>query len=198
MKKFAFILTCGLMLFFQIGAERPQHGKVWAHTFLKLPTPQTPEHGGQIESKYDGFNHETVVKLKKMKVTCAGKKGNFKDTCVSLVASLHCPGIQLDYVRYATLQLNFETKDWDQRHPPAQRNLTVVADGQTLRLGRMELVSQDVDTLMSEVLQITMPYRTFRKIALAQVIEVEVGNSKFDLREKNLAALRDLNNRVKL
>jgi len=51
---------------------------------------------------------------------------------------------------------------------------------------------------MSEVLQVTMPYRTFRKIALAQLIEVQVGNSRFELREKNLAALRDLNNRVKL
>lgn len=198
MKKVALILTLGPMLFFQMGAERPQQGNVFAITFLKSPILQTPEHGGQIESKYDGFNHETVVKLRKMKVTCAGKKGNFKDTCVSLVASLHCPGIQLDYVRYATLQLNFETKDWDQRHTPDQRILMVVADGETLKLGRMELVSQNVDTLMSEVLQVRVPYRTFRKIALAQVIEVEVGNSKFELREKNLAALRDLNNRVKL
>lgn len=198
MKNAVFTLTCGLLLFFQNGAEGRQLGKVRANTFLESPILQTPEHGGQIESNYDGFNHETVVKLRKMKVTCAGKKGSFKDTCVSMIASLHCPGIQLDYVRYVTLQLNFETKDWDQRHPRDQRNLMVVADGETLKLGRMELVSQNVDTLMSEVLQVTMPYRTFRKIALAQLIEVQVGNSRFELREKNLAALRDLNNRVKL
>lgn len=155
------------------------------------------EHGGQITSRYDGFNHETVVTLKKMKVTCAGKRGNFKNACVSIVAALHCPGIQLDYVRHATLQLVFETKDWDQRHPLDQRELSVVANAETLRLGRMELLAQKFSTLTSETLQIKVPYATFRKMALAETVELQVGASRFELREKNLDALRDLNNRVK-
>ena len=57
------------------------------------------DHGGKIETKYDGFNHETVVTLKKMRITCGGAKGlqsAFEQTCVSLAASLHCPGVQLD------------------------------------------------------------------------------------------------------
>jgi hypothetical protein len=132
-----------------------------------------------------------------MKVTCASTKGNFKDACISLVVSLHCPGIQLDYVKYSTIQLIFETKDWDQRHALNERDLAVVVDGDTLRLGRMELVGQSVDTLMSEVLRVTLPYNTFKKIALGQVVEMQVGKSRFELRAKNLAALRDLNNRVK-
>jgi hypothetical protein len=155
------------------------------------------EHGGQITSRYDGFNHETVVTLKKMKVTCAGKRGNFKNACVSIVAALHCPGIQLDYVRHATLQLVFETKDWDQRHPLDQRELSVVANAETLHLGRMELLAQKFSTLTSETLQIKVPYATFRKMALAETVELQVGASRFELREKNLDALRDLNNRVK-
>lgn len=155
------------------------------------------QHGGQIISKYDGFNHETVVTLKKMKVTCAGTRGNFKDACVSIVATLHCPGVQLDYVRYATLQLVFETKDWDQRHALDQRELSVVANGETLRLGRMDLLAQNVDTLMSETLQISLPYAAFKKIALAETVELSVGPSSFALRDKNLMALRDLHNRVK-
>ncbi len=96
------------------------------------------------------------------------------------------------------MQLTFATKDWDQRHPLDQRELSVVADGETLRLGRMELVSQNVDTLMSEVLGVTLPYNTFKKIALAQFVEMQVGKSKFELRDKNLLAFRDLNNRVNL
>lgn len=158
---------------------------------------QAPDHGGKIESRYDGFNHETIVTLNKMRITCAGAKGNFKDACVSLIASLHCPGIQLDYVRYANLQLIFQTEAWDQRHPLNQRQLSVVADGETLRLGQMKLVSQSVDTLMTEVLEVAMPYAVFLKIARAQVVEMKVGNSVFELRQQNLAALRDLNNRVK-
>jgi hypothetical protein len=50
---------------------------------------------------------------------------------------------------------------------------------------------------MTEMLQVTIPYPTFKKIALAEVVEVQVGRSTFELREKNIAALRDLNNRVK-
>jgi hypothetical protein len=165
--------------------------------FAGSTKPQAADHGGKIESRYDGFSHETIVTLDKMRVTCASVKGNFKDACVSLTAALHCPGIQLDYVRYASLQLVFQTKDWDQRHPLAQRQLSVVADGETLRLGQMKLVGQSVNTLMTEMLEVTMPYAVFTKIARAQVVEMKVGNSEFELRQQNLAALRDLNNRVK-
>ncbi len=159
---------------------------------------QTSDHGGKIESRYDGFNHETIVTLNKMRITCESVKGNFKDACVSFVAALHCPGIQLDHVRYAHLQLIFQTKAWDQRHPLNQRQLSVVADRETLRLGQMHLVSQSADTLMTEVLEVTMPYAVFVKIARAQVVEMKVGNTEFELRQQNLDALRDLNNRVKL
>jgi hypothetical protein len=158
---------------------------------------QDPDHGGKIESRYDGFNHETIVTLNKMRITCGSVKGNFKDACVSFVAALHCPGIQLDHVRHASLQLIFQTKDWDQRHPLNQRQLSVVADGETLRLGQMKLVSQSADTLMTEELEVTMPYAVFTKIVRAQVVEMKVGNTEFELRQQNLAALRDLNNRVK-
>ena len=158
---------------------------------------QAPDHGGKIESKYDGFSHETIVTLNKMRITCGSPKGNFKDACVSFEAALHCPGIQLDYVRYASLQLIFQTKDWDQRHPLNQRQLSVVADGETLRLGQMKLASQSVDTLMTEVLEVSMPYAVFTKIKRAQVVEMRVGKTEFELRPQNLAALRDLNNRVK-
>ena len=156
-------------------------------------------HGGKIESKYDGLNHETVSTLKKMKVTCAGgSQDMFKDGCVSVSASLHCPGVQLDYVRHAKLQVIFETKDWDQRHPPEERDLIVVVDTTTLRFGRMRLVSQNIDTLNTETFEATISYEAFKKIASGEVVEMAVGNSRFELRQKNLDALRDLNNRVKI
>lgn len=158
---------------------------------------QAPDHGGKIESKYDGFSHETVVTLTRMRITCSSVKGNFKDACVSFLAALHCPGIQLGHVRYARLQIIFQTKDWDGRHPLDQRQLSVVADGETMRLGQMKLIGQNVDTTMTEVLEVTIPYKIFTQIARAQVVEMKVGNTAFELQEKNLAALRDLNNRVK-
>ena len=166
---------------------------------------QVPDHGGKIETKYDGFNHETVVILKKMRITCAGSdtsRNSLKGTCVSVVASLHSPGMQLDYVRYARLQLIFETKDWDRRHTPDQRELSAVADGEKVKLGKMHLINQDVDShrtveVMKEVLEVSIPYKTFTKLALAESLEMKVGNTLFELGDKNLAAFRDLNNRVR-
>ncbi|MGH9940974.1 MAG: hypothetical protein ACRD9R_01280 [Pyrinomonadaceae bacterium] len=169
----------------------------------RLPTPI--KHGGKIESKYDGFAYETIVALDKMKVTCRDArsiKAAFKDSCVSFAVSLHLPGQQLDFVRQAKLRLFFETKDWDARHASNERDLTVVADGESFKVGTMALVKQDVgggltDGVMSEVLEVSLPYQTFGKIARAQSIEMKVGPTAFGLKEKNVAALRDLQGRVK-
>jgi hypothetical protein len=192
MMKLAFLLLCGLIL-----------SSLAVAGLMEInAAPQTINHGGKIESKYDGFNHETVIALQKMRVTCGSNKSKEKRACVSLAASLHAPGKQLDYVRAAKLQIIFETKDWDSRHPLDQRDLLVVANGETLKLGRMGLVKQDVATdklidVMNEVLEVSLPYTTFEKIARADYVEVKVGHSEFALQEKNIAALRDLNNRVK-
>ncbi|HJQ33071.1 MAG TPA: hypothetical protein VJ866_12865 [Pyrinomonadaceae bacterium] len=169
-------------------------------------TAPPQDHGGKIESNYDGFARETVVALRRMSVTCEGVRGlqsTLKGVCVSLQAELHCPGKQLDYVRQATLRLTFETKDWDSRHPLNQRDLSAVADGETLRLGRMTLVSNAVaDSWFAEdakeILEVSVPYELFLKLSQAEHVELSVGRTTFALRDKNVAALRDLNNRVRL
>jgi hypothetical protein len=162
--------------------------------------PAPPDHGGKIEAAYDGFAHETVVTLKRMRVTC--EVANFKGVCVSLQAALRCPGRQLEYVRRVTLRLTFEAKNWDARHPPGERDLSAVADGETLRLGRMTLLSNGVgegwgDEDAKEALEVAVPYEAFLKLSRAASVEFSVGRTTFALRDKNLAALRDMNTRVK-
>jgi hypothetical protein len=179
----------------QEGARRP------AQTPAPAPTPLN--HGGKIETAYDGFAHETVVSLKRMTVTCDKSKSIMNGVCVSLQAVLHCPGQQLEYVRRVTLRLTFESKNWDSRHPVGQRDLSAVADGETIRLGRMALASQGVgegwgDEDAKETLELDIPYEAFRKLARADYVELSVGKTAFALRDKNLAAFRDMNNRVNL
>jgi hypothetical protein len=163
------------------------------------PQNEPVKHGGKIESKYDGFNYETVMRLRKMKVNCDGIKDKFKDACVSIEVSLHCPGVQLNYVRHVMLQIVFENKDWIHFHGPEHRNLSVVTDTETLHLGRMSPVSTNQpgswDTKV-ETLEAKIPYATFKKIASAQTAAIQVGKDVVELRDNNLAALRDLNNRV--
>jgi len=182
------------------GARRP------TQTSKSSDAPVPLEHGGKIETAYDGFAHETIVSLKRMSVTCGTAKGSasiMKGVCVSLQASLHCPGKQLDYVRRATLRLTFEAKNWDARHPAGERDLSAVADGETLRLGRMSLLTHGVSESWlaedaKETLEVSIPYEAFLKLARADYVEFSVGKTTFALRDKNLAALRDMNNRVRL
>jgi hypothetical protein len=163
------------------------------------PQDQPVKHGGKIDTKYDGFNYETVMRLQKMKVSCDGFKDTFKDACVSIEVSLHCPGTQLNYVKYVMLQVVFENKDWVHLHPPDQRDLVVVTDTETLKLGTMAPVFKNQsgtwDTKV-ETLELKVPYATFKKIASSQTANIQVGRSQVSLREKNLLALRDLNSRV--
>jgi hypothetical protein len=49
-----------------------------------------------------------------------------------------------------------------------------------------------------ETLELSIPYDAFLKLARAAHVELSVGDTAFALRDKNLAALRDMNNRVRL
>ena len=156
-------------------------------------------HGGKIETKYDGFYLETVMRLRKMKVNCTGFKSKFDQTCVSIDVALHCPGTQVSHVSDVTLQLIFETKSWGQSHAPHQRDLLVAIDTETWKLGRMRLMPQvatGTQDRSTETLQTTLSYKMFKRIVSAQNVEMKVGPSVMPLSEKNLLALRDLDNRV--
>jgi len=193
MRKLLLFLGCSLLLIHPTA--------ILSQVQSSAPAAVKPvNHGGKIESKYDGFNYETVVRLQKMKVTCDGVRDNFaKDACVSIEVSLHCPGVQLNYVRNVTLQIVFENKDWVHIHPLEQRDLSVVIDTETLKVGRMRLANTATpgkwDTKI-EILETTIPYQLFKKMALSQSVEMRVGQGAFELREKNRLALRDLDSRV--
>ncbi|HEX5966491.1 MAG TPA: hypothetical protein VFY51_11195 [Pyrinomonadaceae bacterium] len=180
MRRLILVLGCGVILFSQSALAQVKHG-------------------GKIESKYDGFTYETLMRLEKMKVSCDGFKDKFTDGCVSIEVTLHMPGMQLNYVRNVTLMVVFENQDWVRGHPLEQRELSISTYDKTFRFGRMELVTNKKpgtwDTKI-ERLQASIPYETFKKIIESDTIEIQVGNGAVMLREKNIAALRDLNNRV--
>ena len=189
MKKILFALGCTVVLLLQSSPARSQ----------EKSATKPINHGGKIETKYDGFNYETVMRLKRMKVNCDGFKDKFKDACVSIEVLLHLPGQQLNYVKQVTLQVVFENKDWVRFHGPDQREMVVVTDTETLRLGRMSPVVTSTpgswDTKI-EMLEIKIPYTMFKKIAHSQSLELQVGTSAVEFREKNILALRDLDSRV--
>lgn len=166
---------------------------------LSVSAQKPINHGGKIETKYDGFAMETVMKLRKMKVNCTGFKADFHESCVSIDVVLHCPGTQVSHVGSVTMQLIFQTKSWDQSHAPHQRDLMLLADTETIKLGRMRLVPQvsaGTQERSTETLEATFSYEVFKKMVSAGAVEMKVGPSTFALSEKNLLALRDLNSRI--
>jgi hypothetical protein len=184
MKKFALVMACATVLVFQPAKALQQEAPV--------------KHGGKIETKYDGFTHETVMRLRKMKINCDGFKDKFKNACVSIDIALHCPGTQLNYVKQVSVQIVFENKDWVHLHPPDQRDLSAVTDTETLKLGRMTPAANRVGTwdTKSETLETTIPYEAFKKMATSQTLEIQVGLDSFELRKNNVLALKDLDSRV--
>ena len=180
-------LGCGVLILLSSAIAQP----------LAWQTSQDVKHGGKIETKYDGFNFETVMRLRKMKVTCRGRiKDMLKDSCVSMEVALHCPGTQVNHVGHVTFQLTFETKDWTEGHPPDQRDLSVVVDAETVRVVRMRLLPSPWSESNSETLEATLSYDLFKKMIQSQSVEMQVGRSTVALKENNRAALRDLNSRV--
>ena len=118
---------------------------------------------------------------------------------MSIDVTLHCPGTQLNFVRDVSLQVIFETKDWGLRHPVDQRELSVVADGETFRLGKMQLITQKdepMKEMMIETFETTITYKVFKKMASAATVQVQVGKSGVEFRDKNILALHDLDSRV--
>jgi len=183
MRQFVSLLACGFVILF--------------HSLVVLP--QKPiNHGGKIETKYDGFALETVMRLRKMKVSCDGSKDNFKEACVSIEVALHCPGTQVSHVGSVSVQLVFETADWNHAHGPNQRELSLVVDAETFRLGKMRLLpsTSEWSEKMVETLEATISYDLFKKMIASQSVEMQVGPSTVALRDKNMLALRDLDNRV--
>src|SRR5262245_47214132 len=181
MRKVLLIVTLGSLVFLPAAIAAP----------ATVQQEQTVKHDGKIETNYDGITSETVMRLRKMKVTCSCFKDNFKDGCISIDVALHLPGTQLNYVKSVTLQVVFETKNWQQRHSPDQRDLAVIVDAETLRLGRMNLVPKGdttMDEKMVETLEAEVPYDVFKKIALSESVAMQIGSGTVELRDKNRAA----------
>ena len=196
MRKFVPALACILSLLLHSALT-----KQGVFVVSQVSGAQVVKHGGKIESKYDGFTHETSMRLRKMKVECSAFRDSFdyKNYCVSIDVTLHCPGVQLNFVRDVSLQVIFDTKDWGLRHPVDLRELSVVADGETFRLGKMQLITQKDEPMrenMVETLETTIPYKVFKKMASAETVQVQVGKSNVEFRDKNILALRDLDSRV--
>jgi len=196
MRKFVAALAGVLSLLVLFATAQP--GKSFAS---QGTVDQVVKHGGKIESRYDGFTYETLMRLRKMKVQCSAFRDSFdyKNYCVSIDVTLHCPGTQLNFVRDVSLQVIFETKDWGLRHPVDQRELSVVAVGVNIKLGKMQLITQKDEPMkenMIETFETTIPYKVFKKMASAETVQVQVGKSGVEFRDKNILALRDLNSRV--
>ena len=81
------------------------------------------------------------------------------------------------------------------------RKLTALVDGQRLKLDPLEQVpsftvnapaNSNSDDYISQEIAISMPYKTFLRIANGKQVQIRMGPREFGLGKNHLEALRDL------
>ena len=183
---FAVVFTCAAFGFAQGAAPAAPHDSARA---------------GRIETSYDEVKDATTVRLNPMQVygeppsslKYAGRDG------ARLSASFTYPGRTLSAPPERVLITLISTsEDWKYKD---SRKLTAVVDGERLKIGPLEYApsftvkapadSNSGDSVSQEI-AISLPRKTFLRIARGKKVRIRMGPRGFKLEENHLEALRTL------
>lgn len=186
----AAVLTCAALGLAQGAAPAP---------------PRLPAHDGMIGTSYDEVKDTTTVRLNPMQVygealassNYAGADG------ARLHASFTYKGRTSSAPpKRVLITLISTSEDWKYTDP---RKLTAVVDGKHLKIGPLEhapsfAVRAPADSIsadsVSQEIAISLPHKTFLRIAYGKKVRIRMGPTEFRLEENHLAALRDLAGRM--
>jgi hypothetical protein len=144
----------------------------------------------QIETEFNGFSNETIVRLKKTSLNCDSISGMLKKKCYGLEVSVHYQGQQRKVASKVKIRLTAENKDW---HNEAERSLQIVADKVRYDLGTMKLLStQSKELTQVDILEQTISYPLFLKIASALTVKIKLGDKTMNLKPRIIAALKEI------
>jgi hypothetical protein len=80
-----------------------------------------------------------------------------------------------------------------QRYYQKERNLSFVADGTQLEIGEAQMVQFQAmqDNVLKEIVAIEVPFDKLKTIASASKVKMKLGQTEWELKKKQLKALRD-------
>jgi hypothetical protein len=158
------------------------------------------KHRGKIQATYDPAQDRTVVAFQPYVVTA-----NFHDRneSIAITAGFIHPGQALasrpQFIEFGVLS---QSRGGWQFEKENERELTLVIDGETIKLGAMKLVTARRFELgrgalfYREDLAFTLPYESFVKMANAKKVAVKVGKTGLKLANEHLEVMRDLMSRA--
>jgi hypothetical protein len=158
--------------------------------------PQSPpaKLDGKFAVAYNAASDQTVVSLLHRPVGGERACGIYTTTAFLHYGKTAFPPklIMLSFTRITT-------EEPTTLRQPADRELTLDVDGETLKLGPMTQMKMTVVgySLYEQGLVLPLPFETFSKVASAKRVEVKLGPLAFRLTDANLSDLRDLLNRMK-
>ena len=160
---------------------------------------------GKIETNYDQVKAITTVWLHPMQVYgepfassqyIGGDEASFNASFTYSGRTLRAQP------KRVLFSLTSTSQDWKYTD---FRKLTALVDGRRLTLGPLEHVpsftvnvsaNSDSDDYISQGIAISLPYKTFLRIANGKKVQIRMGPREFELGKNHLEALRDLATRM--
>lgn len=137
--------------------------------------------------KYDPAKNETTIDVPSMLVFGEQLDG------LRMFVSFSYPGRTMQTPPEVITLIMASTSAGARYEDDNQRTLLAWADGESLDLGAMQLFYTYRGLgYVTEGMKLAVPVKTFTQIMNAQQVKMKLGWSKFDLRESDLHALRDL------
>lgn len=150
--------------------------------------PRVFRHDKNIETKYDRFKDKTTI------VVRAGEVYDFYGGSIDIVALASYPGQTPIPTEEVFVYFYYSGKEW---FFLKYHDWAVLADGARLDVPEMKRVDSDVHRgYVSEIVGTAMPFSKFATMLLANVVEMKVGRAQFQVKEKQLEALRDFASRI--
>jgi len=158
-------------------------------------------HNGKIETRYDQVDEITTVHFNPMQVYgeplassnyIGGDEARFNASFTYWGRTLRTQPKRVLFSLIST------SEDWKYTD---FRKLTALVDGKRMKLGPLEHVpsftvnaaaNANSDDYISQEIAISLPYKTFLRIANGKKVQIRMGPREFELAKNHLEALRDL------
>lgn len=156
---------------------------------------------GKIETSYDQAREITTVRLIPMQVygePLASSNYMGSDEARFNASFTYSGRTLRAQPTRVLLSLISTSEDWKYTD---FRKLTALVDGKRLKLGPLEHVpsftvnapaNSNSDDYISQEIAISLPYKTFVRIANGKQVQIRMGPREFELEKNHLEALRDL------
>jgi hypothetical protein len=194
-----------VMQFFMVVAMAIPLGFASLHAIAQQNANATPQrifvHNGKIETSYDQAKEITTVRLMPMQVygePLASSNYMGSDEARFNASFTYSGRTLRAQPTRVLLSLISTSEDWKYTD---FRKLTAFVDGKRLKLGPLERVpsftvnapaNSNSDDYISQEIAISLPYKTFVRIANGKQVQIRMGPREFELGKNHLEALRDL------